>query len=163
MHRRESTLVNIKPDMTPMIDCVFQLMIFFMLTLKLVAAEGTFDLNMPLDAGPGGEQIEPLKVRMEADAQGRLVSLLIGSRRLGNDEAAFSKLNAEILRALGGAPGGPNAEDLEIEIDADANLHYAHVMQAMTACSGRFDERTQQVVRYVEKIRFAPVRSVESR
>lgn len=160
MHYRKSTLVDVKPDMTPMIDCVFQLMIFFMLTLKLVAAEGTFDLNMPLDGQPRhGDPNEPLRVRMEADAQGRLASLRIGSRRLGNDEEAFSKLNAEVLRALGGVPGGPNAKDLEIEIDADANLHYAHVMQAVTACSGRFDERTQQVVRYVEKIRFASARS----
>lgn len=158
MQRRNSTLVDIKPDMTPMIDCVFQLMIFFMLSLRLVAAEGTFDINMPLTGEPNGELVGPLKVRMESDAQGRLVSLRLGNRRLGRDDEAFSKLNGEILRALGGVPGGPNAADLEIEIDADANLHYGYVMQALTACGGRFDERTRQVVRYVEKIRFAPPR-----
>lgn len=92
-----------------------------------------------------------------------MIDLGIGTRRLGNDEAAFARLNGEILRAMGNVPGGPNADELEIEIDADANLHYSYVRQAITACSGRFDERTQQVVRYVEKIRFAPARSFDSR
>ncbi len=34
--------------MTPMIDVVFQLLIFFMLTLKIIAPEGDFNINMPL-------------------------------------------------------------------------------------------------------------------
>jgi len=150
----------IKPDMTPMIDCVFQLMIFFMLTLKIVAAEGNFDINMPIGQAQG--QADPLaqdiKVRMVADATGNLVSLQIGNRKLGNDDRAFATLNTEILRAIGGQPGGPAAKDTEVEIDADYNLHYANVIKAISACTGRFDERTQQIVRYIEKIKFTPPR-----
>ena len=55
MRHREWALATVKPDMTPMIDCVFQLMIFFMLTLKFVQAEGNFDINMPARGAPGGD------------------------------------------------------------------------------------------------------------
>ena len=39
---------KIEPQMAPMIDIVFQLLIFFMLTLKIVEPEGDFSINMPL-------------------------------------------------------------------------------------------------------------------
>lgn len=149
-----------KPDMTPMIDCVFQLMIFFMLTLKIVSAEGNFDINMPIgqSSGAADPTAQDIKVRMIADGEGRLASLSIGSRKLGNDERAFTQLNTEILRAIGGTPGGPAAQDTEVEIDADYNLHYSYVIQAISSCTGRLDARTGNVVRYIEKIKFAPPR-----
>ena len=37
-------------DMTPMIDIVFQLLTFFVMTLKIVEAEGDFNIKMPLAA-----------------------------------------------------------------------------------------------------------------
>lgn len=39
--------------MTPMIDVVFQLLIFFMLTLKIVTQEWNFDIHMPLGEASG--------------------------------------------------------------------------------------------------------------
>lgn len=159
MRRRESALAMVKPDMTPMIDCVFQLMIFFMLTLKFVQAEGTFDINMPAGGQPGGDILDQdIKVRLIADPSGNLVSLQIGQRELGNDDRAFARLNTEILRVIGGVPGGPASKDTEVEIDADYNLQYAYVIKAVTAITGRFDQRSQQVVRYIERIKFAPPR-----
>jgi len=150
-----------KPDMTPMIDCVFQLMIFFMLTLKIIAAEGNFDVNMPIGQSNNSEAdviAQDIKVRLKADSNGNLVNLQIGSRNLGNDDRAFAQLNEEILRAIGGHPGGPLAKDTEVELDADYNLHYKYIVQAISACTGRFDKRTKNVVRYIEKIKFAAPR-----
>lgn len=159
--RRSDGMAVPKPDMTPMIDCVFQLMIFFMLTLKIVAAEGNFDVNMPIGQSSGAPQdiiAQDIKVRLKADPNGNLVSLQIGSRSLGNDDRAFAQLNEEILRAIGGQPGGPAAKDTEVELDADYNLHYNYIIKAISSCTGRFDKRTKQVVRYIEKIKFAPPR-----
>jgi biopolymer transport protein ExbD len=160
MAKRREEVPMPKPDMTPMIDCVFQLMIFFMLTLKFVQAEGNFDINMPIGQSQGAADplAQDIKVRMIADPAGNLVSLQMGSRKLGNDERAFVQLNSEILRAIGGTPGGPASKDTEVEIDADYNLHYSYVISAIGACTGRFDERTKQIVRYIEKIKFAPPR-----
>lgn len=160
MRRKREALPMPKPDMTPMIDCVFQLMIFFMLTLKIVAAEGNFDINMPIgmDAGGTPADQQPLKVRLVADQAGNLASVQLGQRNLGNDERAFAQLNSEVLRAIGGQPGNQLAKEMEVEIDADYNLHYTHVISTISACMGRYDERTQQVIRYIEKIKFAPPR-----
>ena len=60
-------------DMTPMIDIVFQLLTFFCMTLRVSAAEGDFNIKMPLAAPQAGlpdpNQLPPIKVRMRADAE----------------------------------------------------------------------------------------------
>jgi biopolymer transport protein ExbD len=158
MAERRTELPMPKPDMTPMIDCVFQLMIFFMLTLKIVSSEGNFDINMPIGQAAGNPDplAQDLKVRLKADANGNLVNIQFGNRSLGNDDRAFAQLNEEVLRSIGGQPGGPAAKDAEVELDADYNLHYSYIVKAISACTGRFNKQTKQVVRYIEKIKFAP-------
>jgi biopolymer transport protein ExbD len=144
--------------MTPMIDVVFQLMIFFMLTLKIVTAEGNFDINMPIGAPAASSndlQIPDIKVRLIATPEGGLGSLKLGQRSLGNDARAFAQLNSEILKIIG-RPGNPLTKDVEVEIDADYNLNYSYVIQAISACTGSM--RNGRLVRYVEKIKFAPPR-----
>ena len=39
---------EIKLNMTAMIDIVFQLLVFFIMTFKVVAMEGDFNIRMPL-------------------------------------------------------------------------------------------------------------------
>ena len=61
-------------DMTPMIDVCFQLIIFFMLSLRLFSPEGDFSIKMPIAAPleglPDESQIPPVKIRLRADAHG---------------------------------------------------------------------------------------------
>ncbi|MCA9117154.1 MAG: biopolymer transporter ExbD [Planctomycetaceae bacterium] len=152
---------KIETQMAPMIDVVFQLLIFFMLTLKIIEPEGDFNINMPI-AAPSQQQndeinLPDIKVRLEAAENGLLNSLKLGGQNLGNDENAFLRLNAEILKIIG-RPGNPLTKDVEVEIDADYGLNYEYVIRAVSACTGRFDQNSKQVVRYVEKIKFAPPR-----
>lgn len=51
--RNRASGSRIAVDMTPMIDVVFQLLIFFMCTLKMIEPEGDFDISMPLGAANG--------------------------------------------------------------------------------------------------------------
>jgi len=69
MARRQEGFEKINVPMAPMIDVVFQLLIFFMLTLKIVAPEGDFDINMPMGAGAPSDELPPLdlKVRLLAN------------------------------------------------------------------------------------------------
>jgi len=147
-------------DMTPMIDCVFQLIIFFMLTLKIRADEGDFNINMPLgqSQAAAAEVIPDIKVRLEANPDGTLRSIGLGRRVLGSDARAFAQLNQEI-RGIIGKPGSALTKDVEVEIDADYELHYQHVVSAISACTGSVDPKSKQVIRYVEKVKFAPPRS----
>jgi biopolymer transport protein ExbD len=154
---------KIQLDMTPMIDVVFQLMIFFMCTLKVIEPEGDFDISMPLGAPSASSvteaELPPFKVRMEADGNGDLQALYFNGTNLGSGEQAFARLNSEVFRAITAlqAIGPDQQEKQEVEIDPDYALHYRHIINAIGACSGRLGQNGIPV-RYISKIKFAPRR-----
>jgi biopolymer transport protein ExbD len=145
--------------MAPMIDIVFQLLIFFMLNLKIVAPEGNFNINLPITAPSQAQNkdfnLPDIKVGLRSDRDGNLTQLTLGSKNLGNDNAAFERLNKEILQIIG-RPGNPLTKDVEVEIDSDYETHYRFIVKAISSCTGRMDAQTKQIARYVEKIKFAP-------
>lgn len=156
---------KIETPMSAMIDVVFQLLIFFLLTLKIIEPEGDFNINMPIGA-PSQASADPLlpdiKVRLTAGEEGRLNSLQLGNRNLfdGNVEASFQRLNMEILQIIG-TPGDPATKDIEVELDPDYDLNYEYIIRAIGACTGRMvvrEDGTKGLVRYIEKIKFAPPR-----
>lgn len=60
--RRKRATVDLAPlkgDMTPMIDVVFQLLIFFMLTIEFKMLEGKLSAYLPKDVGVNTTQAEP--------------------------------------------------------------------------------------------------------
>lgn len=72
----KSEAEKIEPQMAPMIDVVFQLLIFFMLTLKIIEPEGDFSINMP-QGRPAPDpnqqvQLQPQVIEMRANADGTL-------------------------------------------------------------------------------------------
>ncbi len=160
--RNKSKQEKIETDMAAMIDVVFQLLIFFMLTLKIVEPEGDFNINMPLGqaAAPNDEEIllPDLKLKLRANADGTLADMSLGARSFGTGDKAFADLNHYIkMNVLNGRVGEERDELLkkqEVEIDADFNLHYVYTIKAVSACTG--ERRGKQIVRYIEKIKFAP-------
>jgi biopolymer transport protein ExbD len=161
--RNRVGLSKIQLDMTPMIDVVFQLMIFFMCTLKVTEPEGDFDISMPLGAPSASSvteaELPPFKVRLQAYGTGELNALFFNGTNLGGGEQAFAKLNSEVFRAITAlaAIGPDQQEKQEVEIDPDYNLHYRYIINAIGACSGRLG-RNGIPVRYISKIKFAPRR-----
>ena len=137
MARRESKFERINPDMTPMIDVVFQLLTFFMLTLKSVIPEGDFDIRMPLGAAaaaaPDDQLVPPIRVKMTAAADGRLAGMTMN----GSPVRDFADLRTKVVSIVG-TDTGPNslAENTEVELDCDYGLSYENVVQAITAVSG---------------------------
>ena len=159
MRRRpQSKPEKLETNMSAMIDIVFQLLIFFMLTLKIVEPEGDFNINMPAQGAPSQTQemqLPDIKVKLRANPDGTLAGLYFGQRNLGIGPPAFNQLNIEILKLIG-KPGDPITKDMEVEIDADYHLHFSHVINAVGACTGRIDKRSGKVVKYIEKIKFKP-------
>jgi biopolymer transport protein ExbD len=143
--------------MTPMIDIVFLLLIFFIMTFKIVAPEGDFNVKMPLAAPsegiPDPSQIPPIKIRLKAGPGGQLTSIGFGDWSLGND---FGQLRAKIRGIVGDQPGPAELENTEVEFDCDYNLRYEYVVEAITAVSGYIEG--DQVIKTVEKIKFSPPR-----
>ena len=150
---------NVELQMTPMIDIVFQLLVFFIMTFKIVTPEGDFNIKMPLAAPseglPDDSQLPPIKIRMRADAAGQLANIQLGQRGLGSN---FAALHQEIRSIVGDDRGpGSIAETTEVELDCDYNLKFKNVIEAITAISGYMDE-SGHVTKIIEKIKFAPPR-----
>ena len=149
---------KIELQMTPMIDIVFQLLVFFIMTFKIVSQEGDFNIKMPLAAPAAGApddlQLPPMKIRLRAGGGGMLAGMSLNEKGVGTMEA----LRLEIIGVVGDDRGpGSIQETAEVELDCDYGLRYEHVIQAITAVSGYIDD-TGNVVKLVEKIKFAPPR-----
>lgn len=154
--RRSSSLGDkVAVDMTPMIDVVFQLMSFFMCTLKVVAPEGDFDIRMPLGAAaaaaPDDQQVPPVRVKLSAGPDGGLAGIQMN----GTPVADFEELRRKVI-GLVGTDSGPNslAERTEVELDCDYTLKYVNVVRAITAVSGKVQDG--QIVELIKKIKFTP-------
>ena len=159
MAQRADGFEKINVPMAPMIDVVFLLLVFFMLTLKISAPEGDFNLNLPQGSRTPTGKLSPLdlKVRLLANPDGTLQQLQLEGVDLGNDfPGAFDRLNRQVEQLVGS--GKAFSDDLEVEIDADFGLHYIYVMKAVSSCSGRFNSRTGGRVTCIEKIKFAQPR-----
>lgn len=139
-----------------MIDVVFQLMIFFMLTFNIIAPEGDFDVRMPLGKSsaepPDDLQLPPIQVRLVADNEGTLAGILMN----GEPVLDFGDLRQRVASFVDVAlESGASLEDIELEIDCDYQLDYINVINAITAVSGRLEDG--QLIEMVKKISFVPL------
>lgn len=149
---------EIELQMTPMIDIVFQLLIFFIMTFKIIAPEGDFNIKMPIAAPSEGpppiDQLPPIKVHLTARSNGALAQVRFGNRPLGTGREAFVALRQAVRDMVGDEPGPSVLESTEVEFDCDYHLRYEYVIEAITAVSGYVDE--DRVVKIIEKIKFSP-------
>jgi len=115
MAKRASKLAGKIPiDMTAMIDVVFQLLTFFMLTLKSVVVEGDFNIRMPLGASAGAAEddpIPPLILKMTATPEGRLAAVQMGGKTIVGPDLLGELGSADALleQAMAAGPGNQGA------------------------------------------------------
>ena len=143
-------------QMTPMIDIVFQLLIFFVFTFKIVLPEGDFNIRMPAASGESADPSETpvIRVRLRAGENRNLAAVELGDTPLTGDNP-FGQLQARI-RGMINDSAGPGSSDQEVELDCDYDLRYRYVIQAITAITGYVDPTTNEQVKLIEKVRFAP-------
>ena len=148
---------KIELQMTPMIDIVFQLLVFFVMTFRIVALEGDFNIKMPAAAPsqgtPDEEQLPPMTLRLAADDDGQLSGIQLNDIGFGS----FDELHQHVMGIVGTDAGPGLLSGAEIELDCDYNLKYAAVTDAITAVLGHKTE-DGTIVKLIEKIRFAPPR-----
>jgi len=111
-------------DMTPMIDCVFQLMIFFIVTFKLDSDQ--INEKIELAKSPNGPKIEekvPGTMIVEVDDRG---ALSIGRVPM-SEETLYGIVNQACKRI------GNN--NVQILLRADHRAKHVYVKRAMDACT----------------------------
>ena len=152
--------MKIELQLTSMIDVIFLLLAFFVMTFKIVVPEGDFNIKMPQaapsDGYPDPDAIQPIKIRLTSDLDGNLTNIYfeyIEKRPLGPD---FGKLRTEAMQLVNPDAGPSSSGDpLEVEIEADPQLHYKYAIDAMTAVTGYRDE-DGQIITLIEQVRFIP-------
>ena len=154
---------KIELQMVPMIDIVFQLLIFFVMTFKIAVPEGDFSITMPIHA-PINEQPEdlqlPIHVHLVADASGNLKDVRVNRQdSYGSGKAAFNKLRSRIIEEVNKGPvtegSSSFAEAGEVEFEADFHLKYKYIIHAVTAVTGHKNDEGQ-IVKLMHKIKFVP-------
>ena len=139
MKLKHKTEVKAEVDMTPMIDCVFQLLIFFMVCATMSKVDQTPEVSLPIAPkaalqedlrGRGVVNIVPLGTPVGGTATSEDQPFIIASQV--TDEPGLVKAISERLQAE------PN---LRIYMRVDRNAEFKIVKRAIRACAnaGVFD------------------------
>lgn len=139
-----------KLDLTPMIDAVFLLLIFFMCSMEFRAPDALIKAFLPKDRGPNQQSpdeirpdvrikllwIDPTTLRPTADPDAGEVVLKVGSHIYADAEGRpdYEALYRELVKLRETARRGPTAESLPAIIDARGQVPYQHVVSALNAC-----------------------------
>ena len=118
-----------KMQFTPMIDCVFLLLIFFLVATEVRPTEADYDTNMPAGRGQADRNMEEKNVITVwvADTPGGGATIRIGGEN-GRMVPTFDAL-VETLKAAGGA----NAVNALVVIDGPPEVRMDTIAQALDA------------------------------
>ena len=144
MLRKRKILSKPQINMTPMIDVVFLLLTFFVMTFKIIVPEGDFNVQMPPQGQAQAAEIDTdsVQVRLLADADGLLAAIQLN----GEDIDGFDRLRQRVSAISKAKP------DLAAALMPDEHLRYEYVIRTITAISGEFHEG--QIRKICDNIKF---------
>lgn len=118
-------------QMSAMIDVVFLLLIFFVMTFQITAVEGDVPIDMAQasDTAGGDPPREfQLHVHLYASPDGTLEYIQLDGRRLSTI--------GELRGAINGLVDTVSPDDCYVILHSDPDLQYQHAMDAITAIRG---------------------------
>lgn len=157
MRMQPSEPEEIKLNMTAMIDIVFQLLVFFIMTFKVVAMEGDFNVKMPL-ASDNAESMEEefptvIVVQLAAGTNGNINSITVDDDETFSDTDMYQKLTKLVEEKIAGEANPEKAKETEVEFDIAPELKYSFTVRAIEHVSGRV-QSDGTVKKLIEKIKF---------
>ncbi len=116
-------------DMTPMIDVVFQLIIFFVCTIKYKTLEGKLETQLPKDVGvnptPMDALIDKAEIHMNVDeSRPHGFDVMLNGQRVQSLEALSAMLR-DLKR---------QAPEMKATLYPNRGITYDHVVQVVDAC-----------------------------
>ena len=135
--------ISVRPPLDParlqmssMIDIVFLLLVFFVMTFQVVALEGDLDVSTPARSDDVDRRLPRnvvLHVRLLSGRDGALAGVLLGQRELPDADTLNSHVRHLVQEHL--AAGGQR-DELSAQLYTDRNLLYQHTVSAITALRG---------------------------
>ena len=142
-------------QMSSMIDIVFLLLVFFIMTFKIVAQEGDLQLLAPQSRRPETRTVidppQKLLVTLRADNNGELIGIRVADQSFAN----LRDLNGFMIDLVDGA--SRESLPLDVTVECDYELKYEHAIRAVEAISG-FRTVDGELVMLNHRVRFAPPR-----
>ncbi len=126
-----------KLQMSSMIDIVFLLLVFFVMTFTITAMEGDFHIDAAPrakgSATPHEQPDLPMQLHLTAHDDGSLKGIRGGQRRFRD----FDDLHRFIMGLTAERTDlGTSLEGFVVDLDCDQHLDYRYVIDAITAVSG---------------------------
>jgi biopolymer transport protein ExbD len=150
------TAIAAAVDMTPLIDIVFQLLIFFVMTFRFAEQETEFQIKFPRPgAGHAFQQtpLPPLRLALSADSQGQVAALRLNGETMANFAAVTERLTAILhQRELGIV-----VEKMDMELACSPDLKHSETVRAIDAVIG-VRTRDGAVSPLVDQVRFVELR-----
>lgn len=144
-----------KLQMSSMIDIVFLLLVFFVMTFTITAMEGDFHIDAAPRAKGQVTQVKqmdvlPMNLRLTAHDDGSLKGIRGGQRTFRD----FDELHQFVIGLAAERPDpGTPLEGFVVDLDCDEHLDYRHVIDAITAVSGDLQPDGSRVD-LIKEIRF---------
>jgi biopolymer transport protein ExbD len=126
----EMTAEEITMDMTPMIDCTFLLLIFFMCTLNFKSMEGLLISNLPKEEGifnvaSKSNPMEPIHIALK-NAPGS-IQITVGSDSMRDFDEVYSRVRLFVQQSVMLAENKP----IPYILIVDDQVAFAHVISAI--------------------------------
>jgi biopolymer transport protein ExbD len=114
-------------NMTPMIDVVFQMIIFFVCTAQLEQEQFSEWINLPdsPNAPQMAQEKDPRTITIEVDEKGKIF--------IGRTPLSISKLRKVLTKTV--ADYGVYGPSIPIQIRADSSVPHSFVRQTMDVCT----------------------------
>lgn len=114
-------------DMTPMIDCVFQLLLFFMVSSNFdeesrVSGEGSLDANLPEAAAAMPMVMRPKEMIININVRGEFY--------VGGEKHSEAQLAERLRRSVVDNPGQQT-----VVIRGDEQADWKYIARAMSLCN----------------------------
>ena len=113
-------VLGVEPDLTPLIDCVFMLLIFFMVTTVFIKTKGLM-VDLPKATAAEEAPTKDINVVIEKD----------GTLEINGEQTDWEKLD-EALHAAKEALKSTN-----VVIQADREIHHKMVVRVIDAARGQ--------------------------
>ncbi|MBC8354810.1 MAG: biopolymer transporter ExbD [Planctomycetes bacterium] len=135
---RSSQTDDHRLQMSSMIDIVFLLLVFFVMTFRITSQEGEFVMAgadaIVSDGESRGTNL-PLILRLDASPEGRLIAISLNGQRA----TSFEEVQARLI----GLEEDGALRDVVMTVDCDSKLKYENVIAALDNVTGYRDELGQ--------------------